>query len=76
MKYSVVFILSMLLSPAVISQVKVDGKGKVIEETDRRANEKTDEAIDAGFRQIEEGIGNLFQKKGEKREIKSQRKRG
>jgi OmpA-OmpF porin, OOP family len=71
MKYSVVFILSMLLSPAVFSQVKVDGKGKVIEETDRRANEKTDEAIDAGFNKVEEGIGNLFKKKGKKEKSKA-----
>ena len=71
MKYSVVFALLIalliLISPEVRSQeVKVDVKGKVIEETDNRANQKTDEAINAGFDKIEEGIGNLFKKKDKK----------
>ncbi|MCU0378660.1 MAG: OmpA family protein [Bacteroidales bacterium] len=71
MKYSVVFIvmigLMIFLSPEARSQeVKVDVKGKVIEETDQRANQKTEEAIDYGFDKIEEGIGNLFKKKEKK----------
>ena len=71
MKYSVVFAvliaLLILISPEVRSQeVKVDVKGKVIEETDNRANQKTDEAINAGFDKIEEGIGNIFKKKDKK----------
>lgn len=68
MKYPAVFIgvaVSLfLISPDSLSQkVKVDVKEKVIEETDNRANKKTDEAIDTGFDKIEEGIGNLFRKK-------------
>ena len=71
MKYSVVFAiliaLMILISPEVRSQeVKVDVKGKVIEETDNRANQKTDEAINAGFDKIEEGVVNLFKKKDKK----------
>ncbi|MDZ7633920.1 MAG: hypothetical protein U5L72_05565 [Bacteroidales bacterium] len=71
MKYSVilavVIALLVLFSPEVRSQeVKVDVKGKVMEETDNRANQKTDEAINAGFDKIEEGIGNLFKKKDKK----------
>ena len=59
--------LLIFLSPEAVSQeVKVDVKGKVIEETDHRANRKTDEAIDAGFDKIEEGIGKLLKKKNKK----------
>ena len=71
MKYSVFFAvviaLLILLSPEARSQeVKVDVKGKVIEETDNRANQKTDEAINSGFDKIEEGIGKLLKKKEKK----------
>ncbi len=78
MKYSVVFAvliaLLSLISPEVRSQeVKVDVKGKVIEETDNRANQKTDEAINAGFDKIEEGIGTIFKKKEKKDKVGSGR---
>ncbi len=38
----------------------------MVEETDNRANRKTDEIIDAGFDKIEEGIGSIFKKKDKK----------
>jgi outer membrane protein OmpA-like peptidoglycan-associated protein len=71
MKYSVVFVLFaallFLLTPEAKPQkVKVNVKEKVVEETDNRANRKTDEVIDAGFDKIEEGIGNIFKKKEKK----------
>jgi hypothetical protein len=75
MRYSVLFIvmiaLQIFFSPALISQeVKVDVKGKVVEETDQRANQKTEEAINYGFDKVEEGIGNLFKKKDKKGKTK------
>jgi outer membrane protein OmpA-like peptidoglycan-associated protein len=70
MKYSIVFTvmiaLLILLSPDAKSQVKVDVRGKVIEETDNRANQKTDEAIDYGFDKVEEGVGKIFKKNDRK----------
>lgn len=76
MKYSVVFIvmfgLVIFLSQEARSQeVKVDVKAKVVEETDQRANQKTEEAIDYGFDKVEEGIGNLFKKKEKKEKTKA-----
>ncbi len=76
MKYSVVFTamisLVILFAPRARSQeVKVDVKGKVVEETDQRANQKTEEAIDYGFDKVEEGIGNLFKKKEKKDKTKA-----
>jgi OmpA-OmpF porin, OOP family len=76
MKYSVVFTtviaLLFIVSPEAKPQkVKVNVKEKVIEETDNRANQKTDEAINAGFDKIEEGIGNLFKKKEKKDKVSS-----
>jgi len=75
MKYSVVFFVMtaclIFLSPGARSQeVKVDVKGKVVEETDQRANQKTEEAINYGFDKVEEGIGNLFKKKEKKEKTK------
>ncbi|MDM8003383.1 MAG: OmpA family protein [Bacteroidota bacterium] len=57
---AVFFLLPQEASP---QKVKVNVKEKVVEETDNRANRKTDEVIDAGFDKIEEGIGNIFKKK-------------
>lgn len=48
------------------AQIKVDVKGKVNEEADRRANQRTEEAIDAGFDKVEQGIKNIFKKKERK----------
>jgi outer membrane protein OmpA-like peptidoglycan-associated protein len=49
--------LMIILSPEVKSQqVKVDVKGKVIQQTDSRANQKTDQAISYGFDKLENGI--------------------
>lgn len=45
------------------TQVKVDVKGKVNEEADRRANRNTEEAIETGFDKLEEGAKSLFKKK-------------
>lgn len=45
------------------AQVKVDLKGKVVREADRRANQKTDEAVDKVFDKAEEGIASIFKKK-------------
>lgn len=75
MKNSVVFIvvpaLLIFLSPDARSQeIKVDVKGKVIEETDQRANQKTEEAIDYGFDKIEEGVAGIFKKKEKKDKVK------
>lgn len=71
MKYSVYFtvittLLFMLIPEARPQKVKVNVKEKVVEETDNRANRKTDEVIDAGFDKIEEGIGNILKKKEKK----------
>ena len=71
MKYSMLFsavitILLLLPQEARSQKVKVNVKEKVVEETDNRANRKTDEIIDAGFDKVEEGIGNLFKKKDKK----------
>jgi flagellar motor protein MotB len=71
MKYSVLFtvittLLFLLTPEAKPQKVKVNVKEKVVEETDNRANRKTDEVIDAGFDKIEEGIGNIFKKKEKK----------
>ncbi|RLD58901.1 MAG: OmpA family protein [Bacteroidetes bacterium] len=49
------------------AQVDVDVEGKLINETDNRANSKTDQAIDKGFDAIEDGIGSLFGKKKKKK---------
>jgi len=71
MKYSAIFtvmiaLLFLLTPEAKPQKVKVNVKEKVVEETDNRANRKTDEVIDAGFDKIEEGIGNIFKKKEKK----------
>ena len=60
---AVFFLLPQEASP---QKIKVNVKEKVVEETDNRANRKTDEVIDAGFDRIEEGIGNIFKKKEKK----------
>ena len=71
MKYSMLFsaviaLLLLLPQEARSQKVKVNVKEKVVEETDNRANRKTDEIIDTGFDKVEEGIGNLFKKKDKK----------
>ncbi|MCU0460005.1 MAG: OmpA family protein [Bacteroidales bacterium] len=71
MKYSILFsavmaFLFLLPQEAKPQKVKVNVKEKVVEETDNRANRKTDEIIDAGFDKIEEGIGSVFRKKDKK----------
>jgi len=63
---AVIALLFLLPQEARPQKVKVNVKEKVVEETDNRANRKTDEVIDAGFDKIEEGIGNLFKKKDKK----------
>ena len=57
--------LSFLLTD-MNAQVKVDVKGKVNEEADYRANRTTDNAIDAGFDKVEQGIKGIFKKKDKK----------
>jgi len=49
------------------AQVKVDVGGKVENSANKRANNKTDEAIDQTFDKLEEGIGSLFGKKKKKK---------
>ena len=71
MKHSILITLAagllfLLPQEASPQKVKVNVKEKVVEETDNRANRKTDEVIDAGFDKIEEGIGNIFKKKEKK----------
>jgi outer membrane protein OmpA-like peptidoglycan-associated protein len=63
---AVIALLFLLSQEARPQKVKVNVKEKVVEETDNRANRKTDEVIDAGFDKIEEGIGNIFKKKDKK----------
>lgn len=53
----------LLIAAPAVTQVDVDVKDKTLRETDKRANKKTDDAIDQGFDKIEDGIGNLFGKK-------------
>jgi outer membrane protein OmpA-like peptidoglycan-associated protein len=62
----VIAFFCLLPQEASPQKVKVNVKEKVVEETDNRANRKTDEVIDAGFDKIEEGIGNIFKKKEKK----------
>ncbi len=71
MKYSVLFtvitfLLFLLTTEVKPQKVKVNVKEKVVEETDNRANRKTEEVIDAGFDKLEEGFGNIFKKKERK----------
>lgn len=63
---ALVALLFLFQQEARPQKVKVNVKEKVVEETDNRANRKTDEIIDAGFDKVEEGIGNLFRKKDKK----------
>lgn len=61
MKKSVVLammiVLLFFLSPTINSQgVKVDVKGKVIQQADSRANQRTDQAISYGYDKLEQGI--------------------
>ena len=60
------------------AQVKVDLKGKVVREADRRANQKTDEAVDKVFDKAEEGIASIFKKKdrNQKEEEEEEAKNG
>ncbi len=82
MKHSMLFtlvasLLFLLPQEASPQKVRVNVKEKVVEETDHRANRKTDEVIDAGFDKIEEGIGNIFKKKEKKaKEDSSQKEAG
>jgi outer membrane protein OmpA-like peptidoglycan-associated protein len=70
MKYPLVFILFLVFTAFIPlqawSQVKVDVKGKVNDEADRRANQKAEDAIDAGFNKLEEGLKGVFKKKPKK----------
>jgi flagellar motor protein MotB len=54
--------LFVILPDYLNSQGKVDVRGKVNEEADNRANSLTDNAINAGFDKIEEGIKEVFSK--------------
>ncbi len=54
------------MAVSLCAQIKVDAKGKANEEADRRANRKTEEAINAGFDKMEEGIKGIFKKKDKK----------
>lgn len=73
MKKSVVFSLiiaqSILIFPGANSQqVKVDVKGKILNEANSRANQRTDQGVTKGYDAIEQGIKkgvqNIFKKKG------------
>lgn len=71
MKHLLIFAITALLllmisAEAKPQKIKVPVKEKVIEEADNRANRKTEEAIDAGFDKIEEGVGSIFKKKEKK----------
>jgi outer membrane protein OmpA-like peptidoglycan-associated protein len=66
--FTAMIALMIILSPEVKSQqVKVDVKGKVIQQTDSRANQRTDQAISYGFDKLEQGIAkgakSVFRKK-------------
>lgn len=68
MKRILVFMIVFAPLICLNAQIKVDLKGKVVRETDRRANQKTDEAIDKVFDKAEEGITSLFNKKDKSKE--------
>jgi len=67
MKHSVFFLIFisalMFLPSEATAQVKVDLKGRVNREADKRAKKKTEEAVDAGFDKLEEGIKGIFKRK-------------
>ena len=71
---SLMVALAMFLSQEASSQVKVDVKGKVNEEADRRANDATDRTIDAGFDKLEEGVKGIFKKKDKEKKKKTKGK--
>jgi outer membrane protein OmpA-like peptidoglycan-associated protein len=70
-----VLIAVLFFAPAIFinAQIKVDLKNKIIREADRRANQKTDEAIDKAFNKAEEEVASLFKKK-EKEQPSAQEK--
>ena len=46
------------------AQIRINDPATVVErQTQNRANQKIDQAVDKGFNKVEEGIGNLFKKK-------------
>jgi len=72
MKNSIVFTMMIVLliffpGEASSQGVKVDVKGKVIQQADSRANQRTDQAISYGFDKLEqsiaEGVNNILKKK-------------
>lgn len=69
MKYSVIFsvIIALLFcfSPEVQAQIKNPVK-KAKEEGVDRTNRGVDNVIDKGYDKLEEGIGNLLKKEGQK----------
>ena len=60
-----VLLLSLLFAPllSLEAQIKVDLKGKVAREVNRRANQRTDEAVSKVFDKAEEGINSVISKK-------------
>jgi len=62
-------ILMILFAPLICinSQIKVDVKGKINREADRRANRKADEAVTKVFDKAEEGVVSVFRKKEQSR---------
>ncbi len=58
-----VFLLFLFLTFNVNSQIKVDVKKKVVNQTNSRVNQRTDQAIDRGLDGIESGIKGAFKKK-------------
>jgi outer membrane protein OmpA-like peptidoglycan-associated protein len=55
--FTAMIALMIILSPEVKSQqIKVNVKGKVVQQADSRANQRTDQAISYGFDKLEQGI--------------------
>lgn len=58
--FLMLLIAGLILSPA---EAQINIKGKVKDKSAQRANDKTGDGIDKGLNKVEEGVGNLFNKK-------------
>jgi spore cortex formation protein SpoVR/YcgB (stage V sporulation) len=71
--FTVIVIMSFLLSGKVVNAQVVKPKEVVKEQGTNRVNNKIEQGVDAGFNKIEEGVGSLFKKKkgnsGEEEEV-------
>ena len=63
--FTVIVIISFLLSGQAVNAQVVKPKEVVKEQGTNRVNNKIEQGVDAGFNKIEEGVGSLFKKKKE-----------